>query len=249
MTTSVERALALMKLPDAEMPPGLAAYRDHVERYHGTGTDLAFVHYAHVVEGLPLTYHAYEPSSRDREVLLQCVAAAQPSTPAVYPYPPGHGERWLPMSDYLRLGWKRDGSFCLSSHPTTGSVLVHLHFEAPDARHMYAYDLTTVPADASFLRRFMAANVRRSAGSFRMGVLNESALEWAALLAGEMGEFIGAIKNVKKGKTTIEAVAKEAGDILAYLVLNCARMGIDLEDAAASKFNEVSARVGSQERM
>jgi hypothetical protein len=84
MTTSYTRGQELMRLPPDQWPPGLAAYRSRLDEQDGgsgESGDLPFVHYAHVIEGLPLTYHAYEPHDVDREALLRFVKGAS-SPPA-----------------------------------------------------------------------------------------------------------------------------------------------------------------------
>jgi hypothetical protein len=98
MITSYTRGQELMKLPDDKLPPGLASYRDRVWKYHGEGSDIPFVHYAHVIEGLPITYHAYEPDGEDWDALLRCVAEA------TTPPPPAPAEAAAPakMTDEQR---------------------------------------------------------------------------------------------------------------------------------------------------
>ena len=70
---------------------------------------------------------------------------------------------------------------------------------------------------------------------------------WGNALAGETGEACNIIKKIinEREGITIEDLAKELADILAYLDLTAAYFGIDLEAAYIAKFNEVSERVGS----
>jgi hypothetical protein len=86
MTTSYTRGQELMKLPDDKLPPGLVAYRNSRQRYDGRGSDMPFVHYAHVVEGLPITYHAYAPDDQEKATLRRFVMEAT-SPPAETPAP------------------------------------------------------------------------------------------------------------------------------------------------------------------
>lgn len=76
--------------------------------------------------------------------------------------------------------------------------------------------------------------------------------DWAVAAAGEMGEICDAIKKRKRGydkpgkpAPTKKDVADEIADTICYLDLLACKMGIDLSEAIASKFNEVSDRFGS----
>lgn len=74
--------------------------------------------------------------------------------------------------------------------------------------------------------------------------------DWGVAVAGEVGEMLNVIKKIRRGDFKLEQVrddiADELADILTYLDLlaNCA--GIDVEQSLIRKFNEVSARIGSQ---
>lgn len=74
-----------------------------------------------------------------------------------------------------------------------------------------------------------------------------------AALAGEVGEACNVIKKVRRGDRTMDDarpdIANELADAVIYLDLLAARAGIDLGNAVAAKFNEVSERVGSPRRL
>jgi NTP pyrophosphatase (non-canonical NTP hydrolase) len=96
-----------------------------------------------------------------------------------------------------------------------------------------------------------------------------SEAEWACALAGEVGELCNFIKKrtrLLKSKKFVkglksndyakslnksfndlgEEAKKEIGDIMCYLDLISARLGVTVEDCTRNKFNEVSDRVGSK---
>jgi NTP pyrophosphatase (non-canonical NTP hydrolase) len=71
---------------------------------------------------------------------------------------------------------------------------------------------------------------------------------WGNAMAGECGEACNVVKKIDRDGWTPElqkALAKELADVVTYADLLAARFGIDLGEAVASKFNEVSQRVGS----
>lgn len=77
--------------------------------------------------------------------------------------------------------------------------------------------------------------------------------EWLECVVGELGEYANKRKKYRRGDITkaefdIEA-RKELADVAIYLDLLAFRLGIDLESAVISKFNEVSVRVGSDVRL
>lgn len=70
-----------------------------------------------------------------------------------------------------------------------------------------------------------------------------SETDWACAAAGEMGELCNLIKKRRRGEPVHPTeVAKEIADVVIYLDLLAARMGIDVGQAVADKFNEVSIR-------
>lgn len=90
------------------------------------------------------------------------------------------------------------------------------------------------------------------------GVDDWSPSDWAVAIAGELGEMCSLVKMMNrerdgmtgnKFRPTINDVAKEAADVLIYLDLFCARLGINLGEAARNKFNEVSERNGFPDRL
>ncbi len=72
--------------------------------------------------------------------------------------------------------------------------------------------------------------------------------DYTIAILGEAGEICGWIKSHQRGEITyeemVEEVAKELGDVQTYLDILANKLGISLEDATSSKFNEVSNRVG-----
>jgi len=101
------------------------------------------------------------------------------------------------------------------------------------------------------------ANVKRCEASFHL-IESWSPTDWACAMAGEVGEACNFIKklrrlddgkqlaNIPKDRAEIIAnISKELGDIVCYVDLLAARLGIDLAEAVADKFNEVSDRVKS----
>ncbi len=88
-----------------------------------------------------------------------------------------------------------------------------------------------------------------------------SSLEWAAAMCGESGEAANVAKKIKRLDTTAGAgnhagesdraalvrhLADEIADVIVYADLLAHSEGIDLAEAVARKFNEVSVRVGSR---
>lgn len=84
--------------------------------------------------------------------------------------------------------------------------------------------------------------------------------DWVCAITGELGEAAGLVKQVTRGDfemdeeydptwhpgvTARQALAKEMADVVTYLDILAMRCGVDLGAAVASKFNEVSRRVGA----
>jgi NTP pyrophosphatase (non-canonical NTP hydrolase) len=76
-----------------------------------------------------------------------------------------------------------------------------------------------------------------------------SPAEWLQATVGELGELANMLKKVKRGDYSFEEgraeIAKEFADVAIYLDLFAYQFRIDLGDAVAAKFNEVSDRVGA----
>lgn len=74
--------------------------------------------------------------------------------------------------------------------------------------------------------------------------------QWCNAICGELGEAANLIKKIERGDFTLdekrEDLGRELADVVIYLDLLAYRAGIDLGEATISKFNEVSARVGSR---
>lgn len=92
-------------------------------------------------------------------------------------------------------------------------------------------------------------NVQRCEESFHK--LNDwSSSDWMTALTGEVGEAANLIKKVRRGSLTrneaLPEIAKELADIQCYLDLLAASLGVDLGEETIKKFDEVSARVGSE---
>ncbi len=77
--------------------------------------------------------------------------------------------------------------------------------------------------------------------------------DWCCGLAGETGELCNMVKKIRRGSKTMKqlkrAISKELADIQLYLCLTSKAMDIDLEQATIDKFNEVSKRLGSKQRL
>lgn len=89
-----------------------------------------------------------------------------------------------------------------------------------------------------------------------------SEMEWAACIAGEVGELANYLKKRKRYITShshknaedkekamkelLVAAKKEIGDIQCYLDLMASALGTSIEECVIPKFNEVSKRVGSK---
>jgi NTP pyrophosphatase (non-canonical NTP hydrolase) len=93
--------------------------------------------------------------------------------------------------------------------------------------------------------QFREANIERCEAVFHP-IDSWSATDWATALAGEVGELCNLLKKRRRGEAVkIGDLADEIGDVLAYLDLLAAHLGINLEQAAVDKFNVVSKRRGS----
>lgn len=105
---------------------------------------------------------------------------------------------------------------------------------------------------------FRAANVARCLKWHPEGLESWSPSDWLTAVTGEMGELASLLKMRNRERDglpgnkfspTDRQVADELADVLTYLDLLAATLGVDLGRAAAQKFNEVSERVGFPDRI
>jgi NTP pyrophosphatase (non-canonical NTP hydrolase) len=72
--------------------------------------------------------------------------------------------------------------------------------------------------------------------------------EWLQATVGELGELANLLKKVKRGDMLLDEampeIRKEFADIVTYLDIWALQFGVDLGEAVAEKFNEVSNRIG-----
>lgn len=69
---------------------------------------------------------------------------------------------------------------------------------------------------------------------------------WALAVAGETGELCNLIKKQVRGDDVKpEEIADEIADVFTYLDLLAAKLGLDMSEIVASKFNRVSERIRS----
>lgn len=90
-----------------------------------------------------------------------------------------------------------------------------------------------------------------------------SPMDWAAAMAGEVGEACNLIKKMRrlvkedddwgsiplKDRAKVREVIDELADVVIYADLLATRMGEKLENAIIRKFNEVSIRVNSPRKL
>jgi NTP pyrophosphatase (non-canonical NTP hydrolase) len=105
---------------------------------------------------------------------------------------------------------------------------------------------------------FRKANVTRCIKWHPQGIESWSASDWLTAITGELGELASLLKMRNRERDglpgnkfspTDKQVADEIADVLTYLDLLAAMLGVDLGQAAANKFNEVSERVGFPDRI
>lgn len=106
--------------------------------------------------------------------------------------------------------------------------------------------------------KFRAANVARCIKWHPDGIDSWSPSDWMTALTGELGELASLLKMRNRERDclpgnkfspTNKMIADELADVLTYLDLLAAVLGVDLGAAAVSKFNEVSERVGFSDRI
>lgn len=76
-----------------------------------------------------------------------------------------------------------------------------------------------------------------------------SPAQWLQAVLGELGEYANLRKKFERGDMSWEEVkpllADELADVVTYLDILAAQLGIDLSAALVSKFNRISDRAGS----
>lgn len=110
----------------------------------------------------------------------------------------------------------------------------------------------------SFLKRLRRINVRRCREAFRHGLMQWSIMEWGCAIGGEAGELQNVLKKIRRAELGLAGsrvlrpkrdAANEMADVIIYIDLLAARMGIDLEAAIADKFNETSRVMQFKQRL
>jgi len=89
------------------------------------------------------------------------------------------------------------------------------------------------------------------------GVHHWRTADWAVAAAGEMGEYCNAVKKLTRHDSGVPAkgddpdrgnlliaIGKEMADVIIYLDLAAAELGLDLGACVRDKFNKVSEREG-----
>ena len=77
-----------------------------------------------------------------------------------------------------------------------------------------------------------------------------SIAEWTKAVAGEVGEACNIAKKIIRGDdVTIEQLAHEIADVVIYADLALANCGVSLGEAVREKFNIVSVRHNTHERL
>ncbi len=108
---------------------------------------------------------------------------------------------------------------------------------------------------------------RARAQRWHRGGLDEwSVTDWSNALAGETGELCNAVKKFRRVEDKLQAgdgdtpqprdieaakkaIAKEIGDVYAYLDLTAQRFGLDTFTCIREAFNQISEREGMPERI
>ena len=106
--------------------------------------------------------------------------------------------------------------------------------------------------------QFRTANVSRCIRWHPEGIESWSPSDWLTAVTGELGELASLLKMRNRERDglvgnkfspTNKQIADELADVVTYLDLLAAVLGVDLGQAVADKFNEVSIRVGFPERL
>jgi hypothetical protein len=109
-----------------------------------------------------------------------------------------------------------------------------------------------MPWDGLTFNELREANVGRTNSDAYPGFTLDSwsPTDWACAAAGDVGKVCDLIKKLRRGEpVTTDVIADGLADAVTYLDLLAARLGIDLGEAVREKFNIVSERVHSAERL
>lgn len=124
---------------------------------------------------------------------------------------------------------------------------------SPTAARAQAGEAVALTFDA-----FRAANVARCVKWHPAGIASWSPSDWLTAVTGELGELASLLKMRNRERDglpgnkfspTQKQIADEVADVLTYLDLLAAVLGVDLGNSAVEKFNEVSERVGFPDRI
>ena len=107
-------------------------------------------------------------------------------------------------------------------------------------------------------QEFRNANVSRCLKWHPDGIESWSPSDWLTAVTGELGELASLLKMRNRERDglpgnkfspTDQQISSELADVLTYLDLLAAALGVNLGTAAIEKFNEVSERVGFPDRL
>lgn len=121
-----------------------------------------------------------------------------------------------------------------------------------------AEPIAAIAPDALTFDAFRLANVTRCVKWHPQGINSWSPSDWLTAVTGELGELASLLKMRNRERDGLpgnkfspsdKQVADEIADVLTYLDLLAASLGVDLGRAATEKFNEVSERVGFPDRI
>jgi NTP pyrophosphatase (non-canonical NTP hydrolase) len=80
-----------------------------------------------------------------------------------------------------------------------------------------------------------------------------SPADWMVAVVGELGEAANVMKKIRRGDFSatelvgvMSELRKEFADVITYIDLLAVQYGVDLGEAVADKFNEVSDRVSAE---